>query len=52
MKDILNYMIVDELIPLFFEAGINMMYPFEQQAGNDMLKLRKSFSQAHNDGRF
>ena len=34
---------VDGLIPLFFECGINVMYPFEQQAGNDMAKLRKSF---------
>ena len=34
---------VDELIPLFMETGINIMYPFEQQAGNDLLVLRKSF---------
>ncbi|MBM3712499.1 MAG: hypothetical protein FJW56_03565 [Actinobacteria bacterium] len=34
---------VDELIPLFLECGVNFMYPFEQQAGNDMINLRKSF---------
>lgn len=26
---------VDELIPLFLETGMNAMYPFERQAGND-----------------
>ena len=36
---------VDELIPLFLEAGINMMYPFEQQAGNDLIKIRKKYPQ-------
>ena len=34
---------MDGLIPLFLECGINVMYPFEQQAGNDMAILRKSF---------
>jgi hypothetical protein len=36
---------VSNLIPLFLEAGLNSMYPFEQQAGNDMLELRKKFPQ-------
>ena len=36
---------VGSLIPLFLEAGLNSMYPFEQQAGNDMLELRKKFPQ-------
>ena len=31
------------LIPLFLEIGINSMYPFEQQAGNDLLWIRKRF---------
>jgi uroporphyrinogen decarboxylase len=34
---------VDELIPLFMEAGITMIYPFEQQAGNDLAAIRKKY---------
>lgn len=34
---------VEELIPLFIEAGVNMMYPFERQAGNDLLEIRKKY---------
>ena len=34
---------VEELIPLFMETGINMMYPFEQQAGNDLIEIRKKY---------
>ena len=34
---------VDELIPLFIEAGINIMYPFERQAGNDLIAIRKKY---------
>ncbi|MCL4416302.1 MAG: hypothetical protein M1365_06350, partial [Actinobacteria bacterium] len=34
---------VNDLIPLFLEAGITIMYPFEQQAGNDLLEMRKKF---------
>ncbi len=34
---------VSELIPLFLEAGVNMMYPFEQQAGNDLIEIRKKY---------
>ncbi|MCL4377055.1 MAG: hypothetical protein M1409_01535 [Actinobacteria bacterium] len=31
------------LIPLFLEAGINSIYPFEQQAENDLIEIRKNF---------
>ena len=34
---------VDELIPLFIELGINGMYPFESQAGMDILEVRKTY---------
>lgn len=47
-KGIRNYVVdtdgcVDGLIPLFMEAGVNAMYPFERQAGNDLLKIRKKY---------
>lgn len=32
---------VEELAPLFVEAGINLFYPFEMQAGNDLLRIRR-----------
>lgn len=35
--------ICDELIPLFQSAGVNLMLPFEVQAGNDIIELRKRF---------
>lgn len=31
------------LIPLFLEGGVNMMYPFEVQAGMDVRDVRKRF---------
>ncbi|MBN1293066.1 MAG: hypothetical protein JXB48_14595 [Candidatus Latescibacteria bacterium] len=34
---------VDELIPLFIELGIDGMYPFEVQAGMDILDVRKKY---------
>lgn len=34
---------VDELIPLFLESGVNMMYPFERQAENDLIEYRKKY---------
>ena len=34
---------VSELIPLFLEVGITGMYPFEIQAGNDILETRKKY---------
>lgn len=40
------------LIPLFIEAGINGMYPFEQQAGNDLIEIRKKYPQLIMTGGF
>jgi uroporphyrinogen decarboxylase len=34
---------VDLLIPLFLEAGLTGMYPFEVQAGNDIVAIRKQY---------
>lgn len=34
---------VNDLIPLFLEAGITIMYPFEQQAGNNLTEIRNRF---------
>jgi uroporphyrinogen decarboxylase len=34
---------VEDLIPLIIEAGVTGMYPFERAAGNDILRIRKSF---------
>lgn len=34
---------VEKLIPLFLEAGVNMLYPFERQAGNDLAAYRKKY---------
>jgi hypothetical protein len=34
---------VAELIPLFMETGITGMYPFEAQAGNDIVAIRKKY---------
>ncbi|MBT4483065.1 MAG: hypothetical protein HOC71_05250 [Candidatus Latescibacteria bacterium] len=34
---------VSELIPLFIELGIHGMYPFEAQAGMDILEVRKVY---------
>ncbi|MCE5250199.1 hypothetical protein LLG96_08260 [bacterium] len=34
---------VDELIPLFIELGIDAMYPFEVQAGMNVLDVRKTY---------
>lgn len=34
---------LDELIPLFLEVGINIIYPFEQQANNDLIEIRKKY---------
>ncbi len=33
----------EELIPLFIELGINGMYPFEVQAGMDVIKTREKY---------
>ena len=34
---------VDQLVPLFLEAGITIIYPFEQQAGNDLIAIREKY---------
>ena len=34
---------VDELIPLFIESGLDGMYPFEVQAGMDIIEVRKQY---------
>lgn len=34
---------VDDLIPLWLEAGINCVYPFEVAAGEDVVALRKQY---------
>lgn len=34
---------VDDLIPLWLEAGINGVYPFEVAAGEDVVALRKQY---------
>jgi uroporphyrinogen decarboxylase len=34
---------IDPLIPLFIESGVNVMYPFEVQAGMDVREVRKRY---------
>ena len=34
---------VDALIPVWLEAGVNMLHPFEVQAGMDVNRVRRSF---------
>jgi uroporphyrinogen decarboxylase len=34
---------VDEALPLYVESGFNMMDPFEQAAGNDILAIREKY---------
>lgn len=34
---------ISELIPIFIDAGINAMFPFEVQAGMDIVKIRKQY---------
>jgi uroporphyrinogen decarboxylase len=34
---------VSELIPVWLDAGINTLYPFECQAGMDVLQVRKQY---------
>ena len=36
---------VETLVPLLMEAGINILYPFERQAGNNLLKFREEYPQ-------
>lgn len=34
---------IEELIPVFLEAGVNVLFPFEVQAGMDIVKIRKKY---------
>ena len=34
---------VSELVPLFIRHGVNLIYPFEVQAGNDILEYRRKY---------
>ena len=34
---------IDGLIPIWLEAGLNFIYPFEVQAGMDVLQVRKKY---------
>ncbi|MCL2664944.1 MAG: hypothetical protein FWE82_04975 [Defluviitaleaceae bacterium] len=34
---------MDEMIPVFIESGINMLYPFEVAAGSDVLAFREQY---------
>ena len=43
---------VEGLLPLFLEVGINAMYPFEQQANNDLIKIRKRYPELRMTGGF
>jgi uroporphyrinogen decarboxylase len=35
--------LIDDLLPLWLEAGVNMLHPFEVQAGMDVNRVRKTF---------
>jgi len=34
---------IDPLIPVWLDAGLNMLYPFEAQAGMDVLEVRRRY---------
>jgi uroporphyrinogen decarboxylase len=34
---------VEELLPLWDEVGVNGLFPFERQAGNDLRRIREAF---------
>jgi len=34
---------VEELLVLWHEIGVNGLFPFERQAGNDLLRIRRQF---------
>lgn len=34
---------VSEIVPIFMEHGVNLIYPFEVQAGSDILAYRRSY---------
>jgi uroporphyrinogen decarboxylase len=35
--------LIDELIPIWLDAGLNFIYPFEVQAGMDVLQVRRKW---------
>ena len=35
--------LVDELVPIMIEHGVNVIFPFEAQAGNDILEYRRKY---------
>lgn len=37
---------IDTLIPIWVDAGINALYPFEVQAGMDVLQVRRQFGKS------
>ena len=37
---------INVLIPLFLEAGVNLLYPFEVQAGMDIREVRKKYGKS------
>jgi uroporphyrinogen decarboxylase len=41
---------LDELIPLFLEAGLTGIWPIEVQAGNDLLEIRRRYPQLRIQG--
>ena len=41
---------MEELIPLFLEAGLTGVWPIEVQAGNDLLAIRSQYPQLHIQG--
>lgn len=43
---------LEGLIPLLMEAGINCIFPFEQQAGNNLIEIRKKFPELRMMGGF
>jgi uroporphyrinogen decarboxylase len=38
---------LDELIPLFLEAGLTGVWPVEVQAGNDLVEIRRRYPRLH-----
>jgi len=34
---------IEDLLPLWVEVGVTGMFPFERQAGNDILRIRKDY---------
>lgn len=43
---------IEELIPLFLESGVNCIFPIEQQAGNNLIEIRKKYPELRMLGGF